>query len=98
MSFKLKFAEQAIQDIQELDKDPSLKKRSKAVKKSLGYLEVNPKHPGLNTHKIESLTREYGIEIFEEYAENNTPQAYRIFWHYGPGKNTITIIAITPHP
>jgi hypothetical protein len=25
-------------------------------------------------------------------------QAYRLFWCYGPGRNQITIIAITPHP
>jgi hypothetical protein len=98
MSFKLKFTDEAEEDLQALDADPGLKKRSKAVKKSLGYLEMNPKHPSLNTHKFESLSREYGIEIFEAYAENNTPQAYRVFWHYGPGKNTITIIAITSHP
>lgn len=96
--FKLRFTEEAEQNLSELDKDPNLKKRCKAVKKSLGYLEINPKHPSLNTHKYDSLTREFGIEIFEAYAENKTPQAYRIFWHYGPGKNIIIIIAITPHP
>ncbi|MCC2667186.1 MAG: hypothetical protein K0R24_1679 [Gammaproteobacteria bacterium] len=37
-------------------------------------------------------------DIFEAYAENNTPAAYRIFWHYGPEKKDITIIAITSHP
>jgi hypothetical protein len=40
----------------------------------------------------------YGKEIFEAYAENNTPAAYRIFWCYGPEKDNITIISITPHP
>jgi hypothetical protein len=38
---------------------------------------------------------ENGEEVFEAYAENNTPGAYRIFWHYGLGKDVITI---TPHP
>jgi len=36
--------------------------------------------------------------VFEAYAESKTPAAYRIFWYDGPGKNEITIIAITPHP
>ena len=36
--------------------------------------------------------------MFEAYAENNTPGAYRIFWYYGPEKTMISIIAITPHP
>lgn len=56
-----------------------------------------PRHPGLNTHKYHSLTRPFGEEFFEAYAENNTPAAYRIFWYYGPNKREITIIAITSH-
>jgi hypothetical protein len=46
-----------------------------------------------------------GEKVFEAYAQNNTPGAYRIFWQYGPdeakGKKRIPIIivvAITPHP
>ncbi len=57
-----------------------------------------PMTPSLNTHEYTSLTRQFGIKIFEAYAENKTPQAYRIFWHYGPDQSEITIIAITPHP
>jgi hypothetical protein len=34
----------------------------------------------------------------EADAENKTPAAYRIFWHYGPGQDEITVIAIIPHP
>lgn len=37
-------------------------------------------------------------DVFESYAQNKTPEAYRIFWFYGPGKSVITIPAITPHP
>jgi len=98
MSFRILFTEEAALNLEELENQPSKKKRMKSVKKSLGYLETNPKHPSLNTHEYTSLTRQYGIKIFEAYAENKTPQAYRIFWHYGPDKSDITIIAITPHP
>jgi len=98
MRFKLKFTEEAALNLTILEDNPSFQKRLKSVRKALGYLEENPKHPGLNTHKYTSLTREFGIEIFEAYAENKTPHAYRIFWHYGPKKGEITIIAITPHP
>jgi len=98
MSFKLLFTHQASEDFDALEKNPSLKKRFKAVRKTLGFLEANPKHPSLNTHKFHSLEGENGEEIFEAYAENNTPAAYRIFWHYGPSKKEITIIAITAHP
>jgi len=98
MEFKLLFTEEASSNLIDLNKDQSKKKRLKAVNKALGYLETNPKHPSLNTHEYDSLSRELGIKIFEAYAENRTPQAYRIFWHYGPDKKDITIIAITPHP
>ncbi len=97
MSFNLEFTNEARDQLKDLDKK-GLEKRLKAVRKALGYLETNPRHPALNTHKYSSLRGPDGEEIFEAYAENNTPAAYRIFWFYGPGKNKITIIAITPHP
>ncbi|CZO60769.1 hypothetical protein SCO11_01865 [Legionella pneumophila serogroup 1] len=96
--FKLLFTFQASQDLDQLKNDPALLKRYKAVLKALGYLENNPRHPGLNTHKYSSLQGPSGEEVFEAYAENKTPAAYRIFWYYGPNKQQITIIAITPHP
>lgn len=98
MIFELRFTEQADRDLTVLEQNPNLKKRLKAVLKTLGYLETNPRHPSLNTHKYSSLQGKNGEEIFEAYAENQTPAAYRIFWHYGPGKKNITIIAITKHP
>jgi len=70
----------------------------KAVKKALGYMETNLKHPGLNTHKHSELSRQHGIEIFESYAQNNTLGAYRIFWHYGKKRGQIIVVAIVKHP
>ena len=96
--FELQFTEQADDDLRQLENNSSLKKRLKAVNKALGYLETNPRHPSLNTHKYTSLQGPLGEEVFEAYAENRTPAAYRIFWYYGPNKKQITIIAITPHP
>jgi hypothetical protein len=61
-------------------------------------LELNPRHPSLNTHKYSSLEGPNREEFFAAYAENKTPTAYQIFWHYGPSKKFITVIAITPHP
>ncbi len=98
MSFQLKFTNQAEADFKSLEEDKSLLKRLKAVRKALGYLEVNPRHPSLNTHKYSSFSGPNGEEVFEAYAENKTPAAYRIFWFYGPAKKEITVIAITPHP
>jgi hypothetical protein len=98
MPFKLLFTYQAEHDLDSLEEDRGLLKRLKAVKKTLGYLETNPRHPGLCTHKYTALEGPDGEEIFEAYAENNTPAAWRIFWYYGPGKKEITIVAITEHP
>ena len=81
-----------------LEANKALAKRCKAAQKALAYLATNPRHPGLNTHKYQGLAGTNGEEIFEAYCENRTPGAYRIFWHYGPGKKVISIIAITPHP
>jgi hypothetical protein len=72
----------------------------KQVFKCVQLLADNPRHPGLQTHEYYSLIHPYdkNQKVFEAYAQNRTPGAYRIFWCYGPDKNQITIIAITPHP
>lgn len=98
MAFKLLFTDEAIAQLRVLEKDKGLSKRLKAVRKALGYLEVNPRHQGLNTHKYSSLRGPNREEIFEAYAENQTAAAYRIFWFYGPSKDEITILTITSHP
>ncbi|MFA5260075.1 MAG: hypothetical protein WC450_02480 [Candidatus Omnitrophota bacterium] len=81
-----------------LKKDKGLQKRQKAVQKTFKFLKVNPRHPSLQTHKFMSLEGPKGEEIFESYAEQNTPAAYRVFWYYGPEKQQITVVTITPHP
>jgi hypothetical protein len=70
----------------------------KAVNKALAYLSVDPRYPSLHSHKYSSLVGEKGEEIWESHAQNKTPGAWRIFWHYGPGLDWITVVAITPHP
>ena len=97
-SFEILLTNQAIIHLKKLESDRSLSKRLKAVRKALAYLQANPRHPGLNTHKYTSIEGPNGEDIFEAYAENNTPAAYRIFWYYGPKKNQITVVAITQHP
>jgi hypothetical protein len=98
MPFEIKLSTRGANDLRSLTENPTLSKRLKAVRKTLGLLETNPRHPGLNTHKYSDIAGPNGEDVFEAYAENNTPGAYRVFWIYGPGKDAITIIAITPHP
>jgi len=98
VTFELLFTDQADADLDSLEADAGLAKRLKAVRKALGLLETNPRHPGLNTHKFSSLKGPGGEEVLEAYTESKTPAAWRIFWYYGPDKKQITILAITPHP
>ena len=98
MAFSLVFTYEARGNLKELEAAPALAKRLNAVRKTLGYLETNPRHPSLQAHEFRSLSDAFGTKVFEAYAEQKTPAAYRIFWHYGPGKRQITIIAITRHP
>ena len=105
MQRKIKFTPTADRQFSELENSPSQAGIYEQVRKALGYIEVNPHHPSLNTHEFSSLSGANGEKIFEAYAQNNTPGAYRIFWHYGPdetrGKKrlpVITVVAITPHP
>ncbi|MBF0568728.1 MAG: hypothetical protein HQK95_07645 [Nitrospirae bacterium] len=92
------FTDNAKNQIVKLKFDKGLAKRRNAVKKAIRLLAQNPKHPGLNTHEFTTLKGPNGEKVFVAYAEQSTPAAYRIFWHYGPGKEQITILAITPHP
>lgn len=98
MTFFLNFTHQAKQDLKELKSSAHLAKRFKAVSKALKLLADNPRHPGLQTHPYASLTGPYREKVFEAYAEQDTPAAYRIFFCYGKTRGEIVVIAITPHP
>ena len=93
---ELKFSNEAKQALAELE--CSDVKKYKKVLKTLCLMETNLRHPGLKTHKYDSMSGANGEDVFEAYVENKTPAAFRVFWHYGSGKGVITILAITPHP
>ncbi len=105
MQRKIKFTPTADAQYSQLEDTQSKTGIFERVRKALGYLEINPHHPSLNTHQFTSLAGANGEKVFEAYAQNNTPGAYRIFWHYGPDESkgkkqipVITVVAITPHP
>lgn len=85
------------QEFVALRQQKSMAARVKAIDKTLKFLS-NPRHPGLQTHAFTSLEGPNGEKVFEAYAQQNTPAAYRVFWHYGPGRNEITVVALTSHP
>jgi hypothetical protein len=104
MNRELRFSLDAARALKELESSAK-SGQLKQVRKTLGLLETNLRHPSLQTHRFYSLHGPKGEEVFEAYAQNRTPGAYRVFFYYGPdrveGKKRIpvlTIIAITPHP
>jgi len=98
MRFILNFTPTSKESLKKLKEDSGLKKHYKAVEKTLRLLSENPKYPSLQTHPYYSIAGPKGEKIFEAYAEQKTPAAYRIFFYYGPHKGEITIFAITSHP
>jgi hypothetical protein len=96
--FEIFLTGEAKNQLERLRKDKGLEKRYNAVRKAIRFLSENPRNKTLKTHEFTSLIGPKGEKIFEAYAEQSTPAVYRIFWYYGPVKNQITIIAITPHP
>ncbi|MGH2617321.1 MAG: hypothetical protein ACRDJC_18975 [Thermomicrobiales bacterium] len=92
MSSKLRFSPEAREQYETLRDSPAQAKVWKAVRKALGFLEVNPRHASLKTHKYETLTRQMGVEVFEAYAQQDIPGAYRIFWCYGPERGDISVV------
>jgi len=98
MKFKLKYSDEAKGQFLELETSKNKLKQYKAVAKTLGLMQTNLRHPSWHTHKFDAIASPFGAEVFESYAQNKTPGAYRIFWCYGPARDELYIIAITPHP
>lgn len=105
MNRQLYFTDEADRQLMALESNPAKAGLLKQVRKTLALLETNSRHPSLHTHEYESIAGPNGERIWEAYAQNRTPGAYRVFFHYGPDSGTakkrqpsLTIIAITPHP
>lgn len=96
--FETFLTDEARNQLNGLRTDKGLEKRYKAIKKAIRFLSSNPRHKSLKTHEFTSLKGPNGEKVLEAYAKQSTPVAYRIFWYYGPDRNHVTVIAITPHP
>ena len=72
----------------------------KPVAKAIQKLKDSPRQSGLNSHPYSDLEHPFDSQekVWESYAQNDTPGAYRVFWGYGPGRGWLTIISITSHP
>jgi len=106
MRRELRFTPEADEKYNRIENNPALEGVLKQLRKTLGYLETNLRTKSLQTHEYHSLSRRYGKKVFEAYAQQDTPSAYRVFWHYGPDEQDdkgrripiITIVSIGPHP
>ena len=96
--FELHWTDEAKKIYSNLKSDASQERRYKDVKKTLTYLQTDLRHPSLETHEFRSIDGPNGEKVFEAYAQQKTPAAYRIFWFYGPSRGKITILTITAHP
>ncbi len=94
MPYKLSFSTEAKTQLAALSRDAIKLKR---VRKCLGLIQTNPKHPSLNSHKYSAMKPDSPAALWESYVEK-PPAAWRVFWHYGPNSDEITIVALTPHP
>ena len=77
--------------------DPARSGLQKQLKKALGNLSRNPLHPGLHSHPMEAFEKVYQTKVFSSYVQNNTPQAHRILWAYGPKPRQLTVLTVMPH-
>lgn len=104
MRRELIFTDEALETLAQLQADPARSGLLDQVRKTLGLLETNLRHPSLQTHEHHRMSREVGQKVFEAYAQQKTPAAYRVFFVYGPdikvgNKNVprLTVVSIARH-
>lgn len=95
--FELLFSTDALDQTREIMDDSSRDGLRRQLKKAFRFLAENPNHPGLRSHPIAQFDDVFGSKVFSSYVQNNTPQAHRILWVYGPKARQITIVAVVPH-
>ena len=58
----------------------------------------DPNYPSLRSKRFKSLDNVHGQPIWQSYVENNTlPLRMRVFWHFGPGEDEITVVGQSRH-
>ncbi len=97
--FALEYTPSALAVLADLAAQAQYRMKARKVVKALRLLEqAGPSYPGLQSHQYQSVRGPGGVPLWESYVENKTPSAWRIWWVYGPGSDTLTIITIGPHP
>ena len=105
MNRELRFAPSAEAALRQLERDADCAGLLKQVRRTLGLLETDLRHPSLRTHEFQSLGGPNGEKALEAYVQNRTSAEWRVFFVYGPDRiekgrrvPVLTIVALTPHP
>ena len=105
MKRELRFTPAAREALAALERGAGKAGLLKQVRKTLGLLELDLRHPSLQTHKFRSLRGPAGEEVFDAYVQLHAPAAFRVFFFYGPDRRegrrrvpVITVFAISRHP
>ncbi|MGB6164564.1 MAG: hypothetical protein WBF75_18740 [Pseudonocardiaceae bacterium] len=104
-SYQLRFATPARETLDLLNDSPQYAAKRRKVRRTLGLLQINPRHPRLHSHQYENFPGTPKAKVWDSYVENRTPGAWRIWWTYGPDEirnnqtvAVITVLDIGPHP
>lgn len=97
----LAISSRAKKELDALDADGNLAKRARAARNAIHQIAKDPRYPSLRTKKLSGSTYN-GIDvskgdIYQSYAENGVPGAYRIFWRYRDD-GEIEILSVAHHP
>ncbi|KIC70796.1 hypothetical protein [Candidatus Protochlamydia amoebophila] len=68
MKFKLKYLAEAKDQFLALESGKDKNSQYKAVAKILGLMQINLRHPSLNTHNFGAISSPFDGEVFESYA------------------------------
>lgn len=94
--YALVMEEEALEVLRRLKKSDT--RRHKRIQTVLRRLEeVGPTYPSLRTKKYVQESIPGQPDTYQSNIENNTPSAWRMFWHWGDAPNTIVVHGIGPH-
>jgi hypothetical protein len=94
VAFRLRFTQAAREALDAVAKDAT---RQKKLRSCLARLEDDPRHPGLRSDRYVGIKGPDGAVVWESYVENRAPQAWRVWWRYGPDPGVITVLFIGAH-
>lgn len=93
----LRFTKEAARVLNETT-SPQYAVKLRKVRRTLALIEQNPRHPGLNSHKYKSIRGVDGSDVGNPMSRTTRRGLGGSSGEYGPGRDTVTILTIGPHP